>query len=192
MGIFTRKTVITIEQLAEGVVLIPHMPNQMNKVALNHLIQVFETIDETKRIVLEVEYTAFCFSLWWFRYISYLQVKDASKIVAFNSMVLDFLAAYFKKIYPPDYIETISEIYTARVESYQNAYTTTNYFENISDLLLWHIDFSLMNGDPCIYPVKVPVSRPVIPNLKGKIACAAVVADLWKFIDKHTDGWKLV
>ncbi len=66
MGIFKRKTMITLEQLAESVVWVPHMPNQMNKVALDCLIKAFQTDEETDRVTLEVEYTAFCFSLWGF------------------------------------------------------------------------------------------------------------------------------
>lgn len=192
--IFNQKTKITLKQLAEGVVWIPHMANEMNKAGLDHLTKAFEIDEESERISLEVEYYAFCFSLWWLRYASYVESKDKSKTDNFNKMVLDLLNSYFQKKFPSDsdYFDTIRELYDARVESYQKAYNTEEYFVNISDLLFWLIGFSLSNEEPCPYPVKVPVPPPTSINIQGKMMCAAVTTDLWKFIDKHMEGWELV
>ena len=191
MGILNRKTSITVEQLAESVVEIPHMPNQMNQVAVYNLIKAFHP-DEEQKIYLATEYTAFCFSLWWFRYMSYLQVKHESKIDSFSTMVGNFLNSYIKRAYLPEYVEKFTNFYATRVESYQNAYITSNHIENIADVLMFYISFGLTNENPCHYPIKVPITHPIFLDFHAKTACIVVTGELWKFIDKHMKGWKVI
>lgn len=183
---------ITLEQLAESVVEIPHMSNQMNQVAVYSLIKAFQP-DEEQKVYLATEYTAFSFSLWWFRYESYLQVKYESKIYSFNTMVGDLLNSYIKRAYLTEYIEKFTNFYATRVESYEKAYSTSNQIENIADVLCFYISFGLKNKGPCLYPVNVPVDYRFLDFLlPEKMICAAVTADLWEFINKHMKGWKVV
>lgn len=186
------KRPITLVQLAEGVVQIPHLPSELNQKAMDRLLYTFEIVDNEKKELLKVEYSAFCYSLMYLKYGVHIANDDKNKFKSFCESVRSHLVAYLHQTYGEEGFEKIDKIYSIRLKSYADAFYTENYSENISDIFREYIGLSLANGDLTDVPITAPVTRSLSPFIEAKIACAAVLADIWKFIDWHMEGWEIV
>lgn len=197
MGIFERKTKVTVDQLAEGVVIIPHTPNPFNKAALDFLTDTFQAEAEEKRFAVEVEYNVLSFAVWWFRYRDYFEQNHKEKASSFNNKVVHYLNSYFPKVYKDEFLEYITKIYDARTQSYGKAYYSSDPLEHMVSVFLHYMQchIAMQYRNSKISFIQPPVDIPVkwlIPDLERKMACSALIVDLWEFTHEHMKGWKIV